>query len=266
MTGRPAYPSDLSDARWALIAPRLTAWRQARAVTLTGSVWCPDVATREHTEHQLAGLCSDPGRLYTYRRQTETYDQTIDVELADEVLVQTRTLHRVDWSFQFSAPDPRKHSTSWYDPVVGPPSGSGGGLNYATPGLDHSTPGLDYGASRELAEAQVANYGTAPAYPILTITGPMDALIVEHMESGRAIGYSAPLISGETVTINCDDHPQRDWLGHARISSQRGNVAALCTVSTDWPVVDPQTVASFRLLAGAAPPASLTVSLRSAWW
>ncbi|MEV4417628.1 IS5/IS1182 family transposase, partial [Catellatospora sp. NPDC049609] len=29
-TGRPAYPSDLSDARWALIAPRLTAWRQAR--------------------------------------------------------------------------------------------------------------------------------------------------------------------------------------------------------------------------------------------
>lgn len=30
MTGRPAYPCDLSDARWALIAPRLTAWRQAR--------------------------------------------------------------------------------------------------------------------------------------------------------------------------------------------------------------------------------------------
>ena len=30
MTDRPAYPSDLSDTRWALIAPRLTAWRQAR--------------------------------------------------------------------------------------------------------------------------------------------------------------------------------------------------------------------------------------------
>ncbi|MCX4473065.1 IS5 family transposase [Micromonospora sp. NBC_01655] len=30
MTERRAYPSDLSDARWALIAPRLTAWRQAR--------------------------------------------------------------------------------------------------------------------------------------------------------------------------------------------------------------------------------------------
>src|SRR4051794_19111196 len=30
MTDRRAYPSDLSDARWALIAPRLTAWRQAR--------------------------------------------------------------------------------------------------------------------------------------------------------------------------------------------------------------------------------------------
>ncbi|GLZ02273.1 transposase [Actinoplanes sp. NBRC 103695] len=30
MTDRAAYPSDLSDARWALIEPRLTAWRQAR--------------------------------------------------------------------------------------------------------------------------------------------------------------------------------------------------------------------------------------------
>lgn len=30
MTERAAYPSDLSDARWALIEPRLTAWRQAR--------------------------------------------------------------------------------------------------------------------------------------------------------------------------------------------------------------------------------------------
>ncbi|MFK3980563.1 IS5 family transposase [Micromonospora sp. NPDC050397] len=30
MTERRAYPCDLSDARWALIAPRLIAWRQAR--------------------------------------------------------------------------------------------------------------------------------------------------------------------------------------------------------------------------------------------
>jgi transposase len=30
MTVRKAYPSDLSDARWALIEPTLTAWRQAR--------------------------------------------------------------------------------------------------------------------------------------------------------------------------------------------------------------------------------------------
>src|SRR3954447_228469 len=30
MTNRAAYPSDLSDARWALIEARLTAWRQTR--------------------------------------------------------------------------------------------------------------------------------------------------------------------------------------------------------------------------------------------
>src|SRR6266511_2857752 len=31
MTSRSAYPSDLSDAPWADIEPRLTAWRQSRA-------------------------------------------------------------------------------------------------------------------------------------------------------------------------------------------------------------------------------------------
>jgi len=36
MPDRPAYPSDLSDARWALIAPRLTAWRKARTVAGVG--------------------------------------------------------------------------------------------------------------------------------------------------------------------------------------------------------------------------------------
>ncbi len=30
MSQRKPYPSDLSDARWALIAPTLQAWRQAR--------------------------------------------------------------------------------------------------------------------------------------------------------------------------------------------------------------------------------------------
>src|SRR6266545_5544396 len=31
MTSRSAYPSDLCDAPWALIEPRLTVWRQSRA-------------------------------------------------------------------------------------------------------------------------------------------------------------------------------------------------------------------------------------------
>ena len=36
MTQRRAYPSDLSDARWALIEPTLTAWRQARTEARVG--------------------------------------------------------------------------------------------------------------------------------------------------------------------------------------------------------------------------------------
>ena len=34
MTARRAYPSDISDARWALIAPTLLAWQQARRAAM----------------------------------------------------------------------------------------------------------------------------------------------------------------------------------------------------------------------------------------
>jgi transposase len=47
MSDRPAYPSDLSDARWALIAPRLTAWRQARTDAGVG---------RRTASHDLRGI------------------------------------------------------------------------------------------------------------------------------------------------------------------------------------------------------------------
>ncbi len=36
MTARRSYPTDLSDARWALIEPVLAAWRAARAATGVG--------------------------------------------------------------------------------------------------------------------------------------------------------------------------------------------------------------------------------------
>ena len=56
MTDRRAYPSDLSDARWALIAPRLTAWRQARTDARTALGIKGRVPTHDLRESRPAAL------------------------------------------------------------------------------------------------------------------------------------------------------------------------------------------------------------------
>ena len=66
MTNRAAYPSDLSDARWALIGARLTAWRQARTHAGVGG---------RVAEHDPAGdLERDPLRQpHRYRLALHAY-------------------------------------------------------------------------------------------------------------------------------------------------------------------------------------------------
>lgn len=246
---------------------RSTAYRQERIYTLAGAVWCPSPSIREHTEHTISALCSDPGRLYTLRRRTATYDQVIEVELDDEPLVEMVTMERLDWSFQFAAPDPRKHDYTWQEPVATPPTvPTNTGLDFSGAGLDFSGAGLDFGDQSVPSTAQVSNHGTAPVYPLFTLTGPLTAPTVVHVESGRTVAYAADVAPGETIVINCDDHQQRGVPGRACLSSARGNVRSLISIGTEWPRVDPQTAASFQLRAGGDQSSSVTAAIRSAWW
>lgn len=242
---------------------RGVAWRDYRQFTLGGVVACPDGPTREQTEVELAGLCSDPGRLYEFRRRTATFDQVTRVELDDAPKIEMVSFYTLEWLFTFAAPDPRKHSFAWQDPILNPAGASFSGLEFADPGLGFD---LDFGATTTAGTAQVANYGTAPAYPLFQLTGPLSQPTIVHLDSGRTISYASEIATGERVSINCDEFPQRGIPPHGRVSSTRGNVGALCTIGTEWPVVNPQTTASFALRGTGAPTAELKCSLRSAYW
>lgn len=240
-------------------------YRKGRTISLAGTVWCPTIALREQTELELAALCSDPGRLYTYRRRTTSYDQFADVELDDEPLIDTMSLWRVDWSYQLYAPDPRKHDYQVQAPIAGPPIGGASGVDFSSPGLDFTSPGLDFGTPGLPQPVSVGNYGTAPAYPVIQVFGPATNGVVRCTTSGFEFIYAAPLDDGEILTINCDAFPRDGYPPRRAISNVHGDVRNFLSI-TGWPTVDPGGLETFTLLTEAAPTTQLRVLLRSAWW
>lgn len=251
---------------------RSIAYRGERIFKLEGEVWCPDDETREDTERELAALCSDPGKLYPFRRKALKYDLISQVELDDAPLIRMKPgAYALEYSFQFASPDPRVHDYSWQEPISTLP----GEQVYAGHGLetqydlDFSNGGLDFGPTVSLLEApysRVANYGTAVAYPVFRIRGPVNLPVIEDMDTGWTLTYAKEIKENETLTINCDDFAQRNAPGHSVISSERGNVRTHVTLSVDWPKVDPKQVRRFRLNGTGNEKAELMTMLRSAWY
>lgn len=247
------------------------AWRGGKTFTLGGYVGCPSSALREQSALELATVCSDPGREYTFRRRTDSFDHVMDVELDGSPLIKKINLYTLRWQFTFHARDPRKHDATWQDPIVNPvdPATQIDGLVFDEPGLDFSGAGLDFLVGSEPASpgrAQVANYGSAPTHPVFKLTGPLATPEIRHLESGRLIRYLANIAAGEIVRINCGDFPARGLLEHECVSTTRGDVRSLVHAGMDWPVVGPREVASFQLTSPGSAPAELMASLRSAWW
>lgn len=236
-----------------------------KEVTLRGTVALAAESQREPTLLELAGFCGDGGRLYELRRTAGPYDLVRYVEVDGEPDIDDSNRWMIDFQFALYAPDPRKHNWAWQQPICHPPAPTPGGLAFP---LNFGGAGLDFGSPRaDSTVAQVGNYGTAPARPLLRLEGPLSAPAVLHRESGRALRYLDDLDEGEVLLINCDDVAQGGVAAHAVRSSARGNVASLLVrEGRDWPTVDPQGAASFQLRATGSPAASLRIGLRSAWW
>lgn len=243
---------------------RTAAYRDGRNLTLKGTVWCPTADSREDTELTLAALCSDPQRLYEYRRTTTHYDQVTMVELDDAVLLTNPAGQlKLNFSFQFAAPDPRKHAYNWQTPQTGLPVLSSGGIDSDPDGID-STGGIDAGSADLSGQATVVNLGTAPAYPVFEIQGPCQTPVIYDRTTGATLSFSGSLDTGDVLMINADAFTALETPGHG-VFVNTANRRTLLARRGDWPMVAPSSTATFAFSAATITDATLTVHLRSAW-
>lgn len=97
--------------------------------------------------------------------------------------------------------DPRRYSTEARRVQLFPVAGVSGGLFYGDGGEGLVYP-LNYGASAETLQnvGTLANAGTSPAYPVVTVTGPIEGGLRVDSDSG-SVAYSQP-VGGVPLTLD----------------------------------------------------------------
>lgn len=161
----------------------------ARTVTLH---W---VAVGDSRDGALAGdlaLLSTAHRLVRLRvvdASSDTYatgytQVSADAGMASSVMTGTVTV---------VCPDPRRYSTEARRVQLLPVAGVSGGLHYGEGGPGLLYP-LDYGESAETLQnvGTLVNEGTSPAYPVVTLTGPLEGGARVDWDGG-SVAYSQPV-------------------------------------------------------------------------
>lgn len=264
-TGRPKPRTTRTAKPLGMGAFRSKSFPDVRVIVMDFRVFAPSPDVIRSVEERLDAWCSDGGRLYPMVvRDPPLVTKMALVELDDSVLIKPVLTYAIEVSAQFAAPDPRKFANEWIDRTTGLPAPSIDGVEY-TDGVDFVN-GVDYGVGASPAIAQIANYGTAPVGPYLSVTGPAPQPVVTDLVSGWSMRYTDDLRAGDTLTVNCDEFPQRDQPGHSALLNGVTNVWSKVVRSGDWPTVDPQDIATYQITASALTSAVLVASLRSAWY
>jgi hypothetical protein len=208
----PPRKTHITDKPFGMGSYRSRSYVGARYDTIGG--WCDaqagGMAGAEAAKHRLLALASVSGQLQLLR-STPVGDQVLQVELnTDAIRVEMwESADGFDWQLGTAAVDPR-----WLSPVAqvaGPvsvggastdgldwASGSPGGLNW----LGGSPGGLDWGLSGVGGVFTLANAGTAPTWPVFTVTGPVTNPTFTDPATGDVIAYTGLVDVGQTLVID----------------------------------------------------------------
>lgn len=114
---------------------------------------------------------------------------------------------------------------------------------------------LSFGSSSG-GRVTVFNPGSAPAFPVITIRGPINSPLVTNETHGSAVGISLNLVAGDTVVI--------DMLKRTIVQGGSTNRMGSMTKSGFWALMPGENV--IRLTANAYDAGSATLDFRPAWW
>lgn len=266
-TGVPKPRTARVDRPFGIGVYRSKSYLGPRLISVEFIVGAPDPGTLRLTEQQLSAWCSDGGRLYLLTvTDPPIRPLTCLVELEDSIVTVPRTPLSVVCQAHFMAPDPRKWDAQWQDRTSQLPVPSAApGVDYSAPGMSYLAPGLDYGPGPAFSYSQVANYGTAPVGPFISVYGPTVSPKVTDLVSGWTMSYAGNLSVGDVLTVNCDDFPQRQQGGHTCLLNGVTNVWSQVVRSTEWPRIAPNAFATYQITSPSNTTATLVVSLRSTW-
>ena len=167
-----------------------------------------------HIEMDLHVIADTPTNLYAQLATAEaalirTTDEHDLLVYGSSTLVRARVRRRVVDYFAdrqqrtatihlaFEATDPRKYSATLHQQSTG--------LGTATGGLVFpATFPATFGSGSAGGQVSVTNLGNTDTPPTMTIVGPVDNPIIDHVELGRSLQFTLSLITGDTLVLDAD--------------------------------------------------------------
>lgn len=191
-------------------AYRARSYLAARSDTLQG--WCqaPDFPGAAAARDRLLGVFADGGQAVLMKADgLSTRQLTVELGSAAVKVEPWADAQGFDWQLPLYADDPRWLDTTVQTagPVtVGGASTDGLDWNAGSPGgLDWnagSPGGLDWGTSGNGGVLTLTNSGTAPTWPVFTITGPLTDPVFTNPATGDVIAYTGTVDTGQTLVID----------------------------------------------------------------
>jgi hypothetical protein len=165
-----------------------------------------------------------------------------------------------DWQLTLFAADPRfldsavqsASTTVISTSTDGLDWSTGGGLNWSA----GSPGGLYWGVSGSTGVMAMTNNGTATAWPVFTVTGPMTNPTLTNPNTGDVLAYTGLVDVGQTLTVDCSPF--------SRTVNLNGIDRSGALSSAQWIDLPPGTTTVLQFSGAGA--GTLTASWQSAYF
>ncbi|TDV47851.1 phage distal tail protein [Actinophytocola oryzae] len=169
-------------------------FRSVRVITLEGLAIAPDRDAKERAKNRMGAVLADGSTLSELTVRERTVVRRAMVRLSAGTKIVDRGPHGFEFSLQVTAPDPLRQAV---EPRT------------ARCGLPRPGPGVTFPLGFPLAFGEpvdgslsMTNAGTAVAWPVWTITGPVNQPVIRNDSTGQRLAFSLRLAEGDTLTVD----------------------------------------------------------------
>lgn len=232
-------------------------FRAARVITFEGGLVGANLEDAAENFYDRFAALQSNGVPFTFAVERDWGTRSCEVSLMDVAEVDAVSDGLVaSVMAQFVARDPLKYAPASSTPTNPPTSGGGLEYNLHSGGAGGA---LYYGANGDLGRVALTNTGTAATWPSFVVAGLVNTgFYLQCLETGQMLRYDRVVSAGSTVTLD-------SRTGEVLIDGVSDASGSL-TIS-DWfsvPAMSSVTV-QFNPL-GSTSGATMTATVRSAWW